>query len=122
MYSNIGIVEIVHRASGPSYIPSTILSEIFWKASPTLRPSFADVIINGAFSFLEPWLLKVDKWCEDKLGIDIIKQEEKFWEKYPGIYKRILQLEKDSHPCKELHEFEAYPDMIKRIEDLESKK
>tara|TARA_B100002019_G_scaffold122856_1_gene105715 strand:- start:1692 stop:1979 length:288 start_codon:yes stop_codon:yes gene_type:complete len=77
---------------------------------------------TGAFSFLEPWLLKVDKWCEDKLGIDIIKQEEKFWEKYPGIYKRILQLEKDSHPCKELHEFEAYPDMIKRIEDLESKK
>ena len=35
---------------------------------------------TGAFSFLQPWLLKVDKWCEDKLGIDIIKQEKKFYE------------------------------------------
>ena len=24
---------------------------------------------TGAFSFLQPWLLKVDKWCEDRLGI-----------------------------------------------------
>ena len=27
--------------------------------------------------------------------------------------------ELDSHPCKELHEFDAYPDLIKRIENLE---
>lgn len=32
---------------------------------------------------------------------------------------RIIELEANSHPCKELHEFEAYPNLIKRIEQLE---
>ena len=36
---------------------------------------------TGAFSFLQPWLLKVDAWCEEKLGIDLIVQEKKFFEK-----------------------------------------
>lgn len=76
---------------------------------------------TGAFSFLMPWLLKVDKWLEDRLGIDIIKQDKKFHEKFPLVADRINKLEENSHPCKELHEFEAYPAMIKRIEDLEAK-
>ena len=29
------------------------------------------------------------------------------------------QVREDSHPCKELHEFDAYPQLIKRIENLE---
>lgn len=76
---------------------------------------------TGAFSFLQPWLLKVDKWCEDKLGIDIIKQEKKFYEKYPLVAERLKVLEKNSHPCKELHEFEVYPELIGRLEALEKK-
>mgnify|MGYP001161498061 CR=1 FL=1 len=35
------------------------------------------------------------------------------------LTKRVLKLEKDSHPCKELHEFDAYPALIERIEKLE---
>jgi hypothetical protein len=35
--------------------------------------------------------------------------------------KQIEELKKNSHPCKELHEFDAYPDLIKRIEELENK-
>lgn len=76
---------------------------------------------TGAFSFLQPWLLKVDKWCEDKLGIDLIKQDKKFHEKYPLVAERLNVLEKNSHPCKELHEFEVYPELIARIEALEKK-
>ena len=76
---------------------------------------------TGAFSFLEPKLLKLDKWCEDRLGLDIIKQDKKFKERYPLVAERLDNLEKNSHPCKELHEFEVYPELIKRIEDLESK-
>lgn len=34
---------------------------------------------------------------------------------------RIIALEENSHPCKELHEFEAYPKLIKRIEQLEER-
>ena len=66
-------------------------------------------------------MLKLDKWCEDKLGIDLIKLEKKFYEKYPGIMNRINILEKNMHPCKELHEFDAYPALMKRIEELEKK-
>ena len=65
------------------------------------------------------WLLRLDDWCEDKLGIDIIKENKKFHELYPIIANRINKLEKNSHPCKELHEFDAYPDLISRIEKLE---
>lgn len=35
------------------------------------------------------------------------------------LEERVVELENDSHPCKELHEFEAYPKLIKRIEQLE---
>lgn len=76
---------------------------------------------TGAFSFLQPWLLKVDAWCEEKLGIDLIVQEKKFFEKYPLIEDRIKALEKDSHPPCPLEEFDAYPAIIERIEKLEKK-
>jgi hypothetical protein len=33
----------------------------------------------------------------------------------------IEELKANSHPCKELHEFDAYADLIKRIEELENK-
>ena len=38
---------------------------------------------------------------------------------YLEILRRLDKLEKDSHPCKELHEFEVYPELIKRLEALE---
>lgn len=40
---------------------------------------------------------------------------------YLEILRRLDKLEKDSHPCKELHEFEVYPELIKRIEELEER-
>lgn len=33
--------------------------------------------------------------------------------------KQIEQLKKQAHPCKELHEFEAYPELINKIEALQ---
>ena len=42
------------------------------------------------------WLLRLDKYLEEKIGIDIIKQEEKFAEKYPNIIKRIEDLEQET--------------------------
>ena len=84
-----------------------------------LKVVVTKLVSAGVLNWLQPWLLKVDKWCEDKIGIDLIVQEKKFWEKYPKIEKRLKTVEKNSHPCKELHEFEAYPELIKRIEELE---
>ena len=48
---------------------------------------------TGALKFMMPTLLKIDKWCEDKIGLDIIKQEEKWFEKHPLHLKRIEALE-----------------------------
>ena len=42
----------------------TILKNIVLKLATT-----------GAFNFMMPTLLKVDKWCEEKIGLDIIKQD-----------------------------------------------
>lgn len=78
------------------------------------------ILISLIFKIYQPkWLLRFDKWCENKLGIDIIKQEEKFHQKYPRISKRIAVLERDSHPPICLKEFEGYQELVKRIEKIE---
>ena len=66
-------------------------------------------------------LLRLDKYLEEKIGIDLIKQEKKWFEKHPLLLKRIEHLEDDSHPPCPLEEFDAYPALIKRIEELEKK-
>lgn len=50
---------------------------------------------TGTFHWLLPTLLKLDKYLEDKLGIDIIKQDRKFKEVYPLVSERIQLLEKE---------------------------
>jgi len=52
------------------------------------------LLTTSALSFLHPHLLKLDKWCEDKLGIDIIKQDKKFHEKYPLVAARLEEIER----------------------------
>ena len=80
-------------------------------------------IVTRILKVYQPqWLLNLDDWCEDKLGIDIIKEDKKFHELYPIVANRIKTLEKNSHPCKELHEFDVYPELIARIEKLEKNK
>lgn len=79
-------------------------------------------IISILLKIYQPaWLLRFDSWLERRLGIDLIKQEKKFHEKYPGIMNRLQLLEKDTHPKCGIEEFDGYPSLIKRIEDLEKK-
>ena len=65
-----------------------------------IRAIILKLATTGVFNFMMPKLLKLDKWCEDKLGIDIIKQEKKFHEVYPLVSKRIEQLEKEIEELK----------------------
>ena len=60
----------------------TILKNIVLKLATT-----------GALKFMMPTLLKADKWLEDKIGLDIIKQEQRWFEKYPLLRTRIEPLE-----------------------------
>ena len=55
---------------------------------------------TAALKFLHPYLLRLDAWCEKRLGIDIIKQDKKFHEVYPLVSKRIEQLEKEIEELK----------------------
>jgi len=52
------------------------------------------LLATSALSFLHPHLLKFDAWCEDKLGIDLIKQDKKFHEKYPLVSARLEEVER----------------------------
>ena len=57
------------------------------------------VVITLLLKVYKPnWLLRLDKYLEEKIGIDLIKQEEKWFEKHPLLLKRIQLLEQDSHP------------------------
>ena len=60
-----------------------------------LKAILLKLATTGTFNFLMPTLLKLDKYLEDKLGIDIIKQDKKFKEVYPVISERIQVLEKE---------------------------
>ena len=42
--------------------------------------------------------------------------------KIDEIEARLAKLEADSHPCKELHEFDVWPELDARIKKLEGKK
>lgn len=65
---------------------------------------------TSMFSFLQPWLLKLDSWCETKLGIDIIKQDQKFHEKWPLVAQRLDLLEQTAQQADE---------RIKKLEGIE---
>ena len=71
------------------------------------------------------WFQKqVDRFMQhfaDKYDLELAKKDAKFRKQYPLAADRLDTLEKNSHPCKELHEFDAYPTLIKRIEKLEKK-
>ena len=55
----------------------------------------------------------------EKYDLELAKKDAKFRKQFPLVADRLDKLEKNSHPCKELHEFEVYPELIDRIEGLE---
>tara|TARA_R110002153_G_scaffold214254_1_gene366826 strand:+ start:1817 stop:2197 length:381 start_codon:yes stop_codon:yes gene_type:complete len=55
----------------------------------------------------------------DKYDLELAKKDAKFRKQYPLAAERLDQLEKNSHPCKELHEFDVYPELMDRIESIE---
>ena len=83
------------------------------------RAIIIKLLTTSVFIFLHPSLLKLDKWCEDKLGIDIVKQDKKFHETYPLISERLEKLERDSHPKCGIETFDGYSKIDNRIKEIE---
>lgn len=50
------------------------------------------------------------------------KKYPRITDKIDSIEARLAELEKNSHPCKELHEFDVWPELDARIKKLEKKK
>jgi len=50
------------------------------------------------------------------------KKYPRITSKIDSIEARLDELEKNSHPCKELHEFDVWPELDARIKKLEKKK
>ena len=42
-----------------------------------------------------PKVLQIDKYLEEKIGLDLIKQQKKWFEKHPLLKERIEALEED---------------------------
>lgn len=53
------------------------------------------VILKIPFVKNSKTMLKLDKWLEEKIGLDIIKQEQKWFVKHPLLLERIEKLEKE---------------------------
>lgn len=49
------------------------------------------------------------------------KKYPRITNKIDAIETRLEELEKNSHPCKELHEFDVWPELDARIKKLEDK-
>jgi len=61
---------------------------------------------------------KHSDWFEEHEPAQERFEENEEW--LEELEERVVELEANSHPCKELHEFEAYPKLIQRIEELEN--
>jgi hypothetical protein len=77
-----------------------------------LQAILLKLVTTGVFNFMLPSLLKVDKYLENKLGIDIIKQDKKFKEVYPLIGERLIRLEQEVDRLKHEQRKEQRKDSI----------
>jgi hypothetical protein len=102
-----------------------------WLVILTLKSILSSIIGSSFYQWFQGttagiWFQKqVDRFMQyfaERYDLELAKKDAKFRKQYPLAAKRLDDLEKNSHPCKELHEFEVYPDLMARIEKLEKNK
>ena len=94
----------------------------------TLKSILSSIIVSSFYNWFQGttggiWFQKqVDRFMQhfaEKYDLELAKKDAKFRKQYPLAAKRLDEVEMNSHPCKELHEFEVYPELISRIEEIE---
>mgnify|MGYP003307446657 CR=1 FL=1 len=94
----------------------------------TLKSIFSSVIGSQFYKWYQTTKMgiyfqsRVDQFMEylsEKYDLELMKKQSKFEADYPLMMKKINKLEKNSHPCKEFHEFEVYPELMARLEEIE---
>lgn len=103
---------------------------MYWLLILTVKSILSSVIGSSFYNWFQGttagiWFQKqVDRFMQhfaEKYDLELAKKDAKFRKQYPLAAARLDKLEENSHPCKELHEFDAYPKLIERIEKLEKK-
>ena len=103
---------------------------MYWLLMLSLKSILSSVIGSSFYQWFQGttmgiWFQKqVDRFMQyfaEKYDLELAKKDAKFRKQYPLAAERLDKLEKNSHPCKELHEFDAYPELIDRIQKLEKK-
>ena len=99
-----------------------------WLIILTLKSILSSIIGSSFYKWFEGttvgiWFQKkVDTFMQYlavKYDLELAKKDAKFRKQYPIVAERLDNVEKNSHPCKELHEFEVWPQLISRIEEIE---
>ena len=102
-----------------------------WFLVLTLQSILSSIIGSSFYQWFQGttlgiWFQKqVDRFMEyfaERYNLELMKKDAKFRKQFPLAAEKLDRVVKNSHPCKELHEFDAYPDLIARIEKLEKKK
>lgn len=103
---------------------------MYWLFILTVKSILSSVIGSSFYNWFQGttlgiWFQKqVDKFMQhfaERYNLEVIKKDAKFRKQFPLAAEKLDRVVKNSHPCKELHEFDAYPDLIARIEELEKK-
>ena len=58
-----------------------------------IRAIVIGILKTSLLKWLHGPMLKMDKWCEDKIGLDLIKQETTWRKKYPLLSTKIDKME-----------------------------
>lgn len=99
-----------------------------WLIILSLKSILSSIIGSSFYQWFQGtaggiWFQKqVDRFMQyfaERYDLELAKKDAKFRKQYPLAAERLDKVESNSHPCKELHEFEAYPDLIARLEEIE---
>lgn len=58
-----------------------------------IKAIIVGILKTRILKWLHNPMLKMDKWCEDKIGIDLIKQETTWRKKYPLLSDKLDKME-----------------------------
>ena len=58
-----------------------------------IRAIVIGILKTRILKWLHKPMLRMDKWCEDKIGIDLIKQETTWRKKYPLLSDKLDKME-----------------------------
>ena len=59
-----------------------------------LKAIVVGILKTNLLKWLHGPMLRADKWCEDKIGFDLVKQETTWRKKFPLLSAKIDDMEK----------------------------